>query len=166
MHPYLHARTTPDKPAFIMAATGEVVTYAQLDQRSNQGAHLLRSLGLKRGDVIALCMENHPRYLEITWAVQRSGLYDVCISSKLTAEEAEYIVRDSGARVFITSAHMGAFTEEIEARLSGVLIYMVSGRRGSYQSWEEARERMPTTPIADESTGVDMLYSSGTTGRP
>src|SRR5215471_8439108 len=103
MHPYIHAATTPDKAAFIMAATGEVVTYRQLDERSNQGAHLLRSLGLVRGDVIAVCMENHPRLLEINWAVQRSGLYAVFISSKLTAEEAEYIVRDSGARLFVTS---------------------------------------------------------------
>ena len=49
MHPYLHAQTKGDKPAYIMAGSGEVVTYAQLDQRSNQGAHLFRSLGLAAG---------------------------------------------------------------------------------------------------------------------
>jgi long-chain acyl-CoA synthetase len=47
MHPSVHARTHPDKPAYIMAGTGEMVTYAELDARSNQGAHLLRSLGLR-----------------------------------------------------------------------------------------------------------------------
>ena len=96
MHPYLHARTNPDKPAIVIAATGETMTYRQLDERSNQGAHLLRSLGLKRGDVIAVCMENHPRYLEISWAKQRSGLYLVCISSKATA--AEVAVHRRGLR--------------------------------------------------------------------
>src|SRR5687767_4113527 len=83
MHPSVHSRSQPDKPACIMAGSGEVVTYRQLEERSNQGAHLLRSLGLRRGDVVALCMENHPRYLEIAWAAQRTGLYLVCISSKL-----------------------------------------------------------------------------------
>lgn len=92
MHPYIHARSHPDKPAYVIAATGEVVTYRQLDERSNQGAHLLRTLGLRRGDVIAVCMENHPRFLEIAWANQRSGTYIVCVSTKLTVEEARYII--------------------------------------------------------------------------
>ena len=48
MHPSVHARTTPDKPAYIMAATGQVTTYGEMEARSNQGAHLFRSLGLKR----------------------------------------------------------------------------------------------------------------------
>jgi long-chain acyl-CoA synthetase len=166
MHPYLHARTTPDKPACIFPAAGEIITYRELDERSNQGAHLFRSLGLERGAVVAMCMENHPRYLEIAWATRRSGLYIVCISSKLTAPEAEYIVKDSGAQLFITSATMGAFADEIAATLSGVKLYMVGGQRGAYSSWEAARDRMPATRIADESSGTDMLYSSGTTGRP
>ena len=46
MHPSIHAAAMPDKPAYIMAASGETVTYGQLDARSNQGAHLFRSLGL------------------------------------------------------------------------------------------------------------------------
>ena len=166
MHPYRHARTTPDKPACIFPGAGETITYRQLDERSNQGAHLFRSLGLVRGDVVAMCMENHPRYFEIAWATQRSGLYHVHISSKLTAPEAEYIVRDSGARVFITSASMGAFADEIAPRLAGVRLYMVGGQRGAYASWEDACSGMTQIPIADESTGIDMLYSSGTTGRP
>lgn len=106
MHPYIHARNHPDKPAIVIAATGETITYRQLDERSNQGAHLLRMLGLKRGDVIAVCMENHPRYLEISWANQRSGLYLVCISSKATVAEAQYIIEDCGAKLFITSPSM------------------------------------------------------------
>ena len=72
-HPSIHAQTHPDKAAFIMAGTGETVTYRQLDERSNQGAHLFRSLGLKPGDSIACFIDNHPRYFEIIWAAQRSG---------------------------------------------------------------------------------------------
>ena len=62
MHPSVHARTNPDKPAFIMAYSGETVTYGELDARSNQGAHLFRSLGIGPGDPIAIFMENSARY--------------------------------------------------------------------------------------------------------
>jgi long-chain acyl-CoA synthetase len=165
-HPYLHARTQPDKPAIVIAATGETITYRQLDERSNQGAHLLRSLGLKRGDVIAVCMENHPRYLEISWANQRSGSYLVCISSKATAAEAQYIIEDCGAKLFITSPHMNELAQQLAPRLPGRMLYMVGEPQAPYRSWEREREQMPKTPIADESAGADMLYSSGTTGRP
>jgi long-chain acyl-CoA synthetase len=166
MHPHIHARTHPEKPACVIAATGEVITYRQLDERSNQGAHLLRSLGLERGDVIAICLENHPRFLEIAWANQRSGCYIVCISTKLTVEEARYIVEDCGAKVFITSSHLRELADQLAPALSGRLLFMVGQAIAPYRSWERERAAMPTTPIADESTGADMLYSSGTTGRP
>jgi long-chain acyl-CoA synthetase len=166
MHPTHFAKSHPDRAAYIMAATGETVTYKQLDERSNQGAHLFRSLGLGVGDVIAVFMDNSPRYFEITWAGQRSGLYYTCISSKLTAGEVEYILRDCGAKVLITSATMGPIAEEIAALVPDLKLYMVGGQRGPYESFEDARAAMPTTPIADETAGSDMLYSSGTTGRP
>ena len=62
MHPCVHAETMPDKPAFIMAGTGLTVTFRELNERSNQGAQLFRSLGLEIGDVVAIMMENHPIY--------------------------------------------------------------------------------------------------------
>ena len=58
MYPAVHAKATPDKPAYIMARSGQIVTYRELDDRSNQCAQLFRSLGLAPGDCIALCMEN------------------------------------------------------------------------------------------------------------
>lgn len=166
MHPATHAKTHPDRAAYIMAGSGETVTYRQLDERSNQGAHLFRSLGLKPGDVIALLMDNNPRYFEIAWAAQRSGLYFTCISSKLTAGEVEYIVGDCGAKALITSPGVGAVVDELPGVLKGVKLYMVGEARPPYESFEAARAGFPTTPIADETAGSDMLYSSGTTGRP
>ena len=103
MHPVRHAQTTPDKPALIMAASGETLTYRQLDALSNQGAQLFRKLGLRTGDCIAIFMENNLLYLPICWAAQRAGLYFTCISSRLTAGEVEYIVKDSGAKILIAS---------------------------------------------------------------
>ena len=113
MHPIHHARAMPDKVAYIMAGTGEAVTYGQLDQRANQGAHLFRSLGLKRGDAVAVFMDNSPRYYEILYATERAGLYITCISSKLTAGEIEYIVGDCGAKVLITGQSLAATATEI-----------------------------------------------------
>lgn len=166
MHPSHHAKTHPDRAAYIMAASGETVTYRQLDERSNQGAHFFRSLGLKAGDVIAIFMDNSPRYYEIAWAAQRSGLYYTCISSKLTAGEVEYIVGDCAAQMLITSAGVGSVIDDLPAHLPGVKLYLVGEARAPYASFEDARAAFPTTPIADETAGSDMLYSSGTTGRP
>ena len=166
MHPFLHAQSHPDRAAYIMAGTGETVTYKQLDERSNQGAHLFRSLGLQPGDVIAIFMDNSPRYFEIAWAAQRSGLYYTCISSKLTTSEVEYIVRDCAAKVFITSSTVGTIADEMPAVIGDLKLYMTGDARAPYESFEAARDKMPTTPIADETAGSDMLYSSGTTGRP
>ena len=166
MHPATHAKTHPDRAAFVMAGTGETVTYRELDERSNQGAQLFRSLGLKAGDVIAILLENHPRYFEVTWAAQRAGLYYTCISSKLTSGEVEYIMGDCGAQVLITSQGVGSVVDELPPLLSGVKLYMVGPPKAPYESFEDARAKMPTTPIADETAGSDMLYSSGTTGRP
>jgi long-chain acyl-CoA synthetase len=75
MHPYIHAQAHPDKPAYIMAGSGETVTYRQLDQQSNRIAQLFRALGLKAGDHIALFLENNPRFFEIRWAVSVCLIY-------------------------------------------------------------------------------------------
>src|ERR1700721_302953 len=72
-HPSIYARTEPDKIAYQMAGSGKAITYRELDQLSNQGAHLLRSLGLKEGDHIALLMENRLAFREICGARQRRG---------------------------------------------------------------------------------------------
>ena len=65
MHPGAHAETTPDKPALIMAGSGEGITFKQLDDRSNQLAQLFYQRGLRPGDSIAVYMENDSRYHEV-----------------------------------------------------------------------------------------------------
>jgi long-chain acyl-CoA synthetase len=167
MHPYIHAKAHPDKPAYIMAATGEAVTYRQLDDQSNRIAQLFRSLGLKAGDHIALFLENNPRFFEICWGAQRSGLIYTAISSRLTAAEVDYIATDCGAKLFVTSKYLADRAAELAPLMKGVAHrYMLDGTIAGYRSWEEAVARQPATRIADETAGHDMLYSSGTTGRP
>ena len=167
MYPGALAKTIPDHPAFAMASSGERVTYAELDERSNRGAQLFRSLGLRPGDAIAFFMENHPRFFELCWAAQRSGLIYTAISSQLTAPEVEYIVKDCGARVFVTSAAKRDEAEALAAPLSGLAgRFMVGGDAPGYPAYEDAAAAQPASPVDDEVEGSDMLYSSGTTGRP
>jgi long-chain acyl-CoA synthetase len=167
MHPGAHAATHPDKAAVVMAGSGEVVTYQQLDQRSNRVAQLLRSLGLQQGDAIALCLENSSRFHEVAWGAQRSGLYYTAASTRLTAGELEYIVDDCGAKVFITSYEQREVAAALADKLPNVTTkLMMGGTIDGYDAYEDAVAAQPTTPIADESEGADMLYSSGTTGRP
>lgn len=164
MHPYLHARENPDKPAVIMAGSGQVITYGELDKSSNQVAQLYRSRGLQIGDTVAICMENHPQFFPITWGAQRSGLIQVAISSRLTADEISYILNDSGAKMLIGSKQMLPILDKLRSLNPDVpqLAIGVEDER----NLEAALQSMPTTPIADERAGVDMLYSSGTTGTP
>ena len=111
-------------------------------------------------------MENNIRFLEICWAAQRSGLYYTCISSRLTAGEVEYIVRDCGAKVLIASHSLAKIAGELVPPLTDVKLLMVGGTIPGFESYEDAAAAMPQTRIADETAGLDMLYSSGTTGRP
>ncbi len=139
MHPGAHAKTHPDKPAVIMGGSGEVTTYRQLDEASNRCAQLFRAQGLQAGDGIAILMENHPRYFELTWAAQRAGLYYTTISSQLTAPEVEYIVKDSGAKLLFTSHAKAEVAADLASRLPHLQArYMLSGTLPGFEAYEEA----------------------------
>ncbi|MDD3837751.1 MAG: acyl-CoA synthetase [Phenylobacterium sp.] len=166
MHPTVFAKSAPDRLAYVMAGTGQAVTYRELDERSNQGAQLFRALGLRPGDGVAIMMENHPIYYEVLWAAQRAGLRYTAVSSRLTAGEVEYIVSDSGAKAFIASQAMADVALEVAARSQGVQLLMVDAALDPFASFEAERAKHPITPIPDETPGGPMLYSSGTTGRP
>ncbi len=167
MHPYIHAKTQPQKPAYIMAESGEVVTFQQLDERSNQFAHLLRSLGLKAGDHIAIGMENHPRFFELCWGAQRAGIIYTAFSTRLKTNEAAYIVNNCAAKLLVSSktlADMATALLPHATQLPHRL--MVDGVAPGFEALEPLLAQQPTTPVADQTAGGDMLYSSGTTGYP
>lgn len=166
-HPYWHAARTPDRIAFRMAGSGERLTYRQLDERSNQVAQLLRERGLKAGDRVAILMENNPHYFEICWGAQRAGAIFTACSSRLTDEEAAYIINDCGAQMLFTSLAKAGVAAGLLDKTPGLRArFMVDGVIDGYEAYETAVEALPTEPIADQSAGGDMLYSSGTTGRP
>jgi fatty-acyl-CoA synthase len=161
------AATDPDRAAVVMGGSGQVVTYGQLDRRSNQFAHLLWDLGLRRGDHYAVMMENHPVYFELVWAGMRSGLYVTAVNSHLTAVESAYIVNDCGATVLITSAALAGVADElVELTPTVEHRFMVDGVAPGHHSYEDDMAAQPTTPLDVEVRGMVMLYSSGTTGKP
>ncbi|POM23404.1 Long-chain-fatty-acid--CoA ligase [Actinomadura rubteroloni] len=161
------AARTPGRPAVVMAGSGRVVTYRELDEESNRLARLFHAAGLRPGDHIALLLENHPLFLAVTWAAQRSGLYYTAVGTRLGADEAAYIVDDCGALAFVTSAALAGVAAPAAERAPRVrLRLMLDGTAPGFASYEESTAAFPPLPLDRELEGADMLYSSGTTGRP
>lgn len=167
MYPGERASLTPEKVAYVVEPAGVAVTYRELDEESNRIAHLFRDLGLRPGDAVAILMENHPAYLKVVWAAQRSGLRYTAVSTSLTAGEAAYIVDDCDAKVFVVSERFADVAKAMVRETPRVAHrFMVDGTAEAHGSLEERMRQYPTEPIPDECEGADMLYSSGTTGRP
>jgi long-chain acyl-CoA synthetase len=169
MYPGKYAAINPDRPAFIMAGSGESVSYGEFEARSNQLAHLLRAQNLNRLDHYSIFMENNSRYLECCGAGERAGLYYTCINSYLKADELAYILNNSESKILITSAEKLAVALEALEDAPGIRqCYVVGGDHDTdnVYNYEIAVGGYPVDIIADESLGTPMLYSSGTTGRP
>ncbi len=166
-YPGAVAAQRPDHAAIVMAATGEVVTYRELDDMANRLSQLFRAAGLQRGDHVAFCLENRAEFLPIAWGAHYAGLYYTAISSRLTSEEVAYIINDCGAQALITSPYLSEMavdvidsTPEVKMRLS------VGGAIVGHESFEDAIASQPAAPLEARTEAADMLYSSGTTGRP
>ncbi len=163
MHPCVHAETHPDKPAVIMAESGETMTFAELEAASNRVAQLIRARGLGPGDVVAFMLGNEIGYYPLIWGAHRTGVHFVCASTRLTADETNYTLENSGAKLFVLSAKLADQAEAIETTAER---FSFGGSIPGYAAWEEAVAAMPAERLADEAAGSSMLYSSGTTGRP
>ena len=170
MYPAKYAARHPERRAFIMAGSGEAVSHREFDARSNRLAQLLRAQGLKRLDHYSIFMENNNRYLESCSAGYRSGLYNTCINSFLTPEELAYIVNNSESRLLITSREkLAVAVEALKSCPKVALCLVVDGGADlppGCRDYAAAVAEHPAVPVADESLGTAMLYSSGTTGRP
>lgn len=166
-HTRYFAQQAPEKVAYIMAKTGEVVTRGELEERVNQCSQYFRDIGLRFGDRIAILMENNVHYLVITIAAQVAGLQYAAISTHFKLAEVEYIINDSEAKLLITSAQLGQIAHDLISLTPAVTHrLMVDGIALGYRSFEVTVSQYPTTPIPEGVEGKDMLYSSGTTGRP
>ncbi len=144
------ADRTPDRPAAII---GEArLSYGMLEADSAAIAAMLYARGLVHGDTIAILVGNRPEFFTIAWAAQRSGLYYVAIPPRLTAPEIGYILQDSGARAL--------FVDPAYATLADAASYGMALQRFGITAPDG--DFAPAPAIE----GADMLYTSGTTGRP
>ncbi len=171
MYPGKWASLTPDKPAVIHSTTGEQTTWAELNDRSNQLAQLLYAKGLRKGDHIALFIENDIRFYDVVWAALRSGLYLTTVNRYLTAEEAGYIVDNCEAQALITSSYLADVARNIlplaPACKTNLIIRSPGDPEvGGFDDYFRALATQPAEPLAEQPMGSFMLYSSGTTGRP
>ena len=149
-----------------MAGSGATLSFADLDASSNASAWQLRALGLVRGDVVATLFTNAPEVFIFGWAAQRSGLFQTAISSKLSAKDIAYILADSGAKLLVVSSECAALATAAIGGMPEITAYLWDGSDPRLPNWTDAAASRPSSPIEDESAGSDLLYSSGTTGRP
>ena len=163
-HICVHAQRTPTKPAIIMGESGQVIAYAELDALSNRVAQLLRARGLQVGDAVAICLDNHPWYHALAWGAERAGMVYVPLSYRLTAPEIAYIMQDSDSKLLFGFEALAGVLDEVAKLLPATPQLRFDGK--GEMNLEAAMAAMPTTPIADQRAGVEMLYSSGTTGKP
>ena len=167
MYPAVYAASSPDRPAIIQASTGKVTTYGELHSAALRLANVLRAAGIQPGDHVALCMENHERYLEVIWGCHYAGTVYTACSSRLTKAELAYILNDCKAKAFITSKYKADQALEVAGEIPGVTLrLMLDGAVDGYDSFEKTVDPAPATELPDMVDGIDMLYSSGTTGMP
>jgi long-chain acyl-CoA synthetase len=167
MNPQVIARRTPDKVATIMASTGETMSYRELDQLARRIAALFRHLGLRPGDHIALLVGNEIMYHPVGWGAWFAGLYWTPISTRLTAEEIAYIIEDSGSQLVVASPVFESALLTLREAMPQVGGWYLTGPGETLPDIRHTAAAFAPLPT-DETTavGADMLYSSGTTGRP
>jgi long-chain acyl-CoA synthetase len=168
MHPTTFAASAPDRAAIVMSGSGEVVTYRELDERSNRFAHHLRALDVGPDEVVGILMDNSPRYLEVAWGVRRIGRYLTPINTHLTADEVAYIINDSGATVVVASTGLIDVARSLTPEaVPGVRHRLFIGTPlPGWTSYDDVVSGLPSTPVPDETEGDIIQYSSGTTGKP
>ncbi|MGU3433042.1 AMP-binding protein [Actinomycetes bacterium M1A6_2h] len=167
MYPPSIARDRPDAIAYVMAGSGESLTYAELDRRSNQLAHRWREHGVHPGDTVVIAMENTIDWPVVVAAGMRTGLYVTPVNWHLQTAELAALIAESHPAVVVTSAELAATVSNalVSAGHDALLQCVHSGVPG-FEHLAVALEDRPSTPVTDESMGARVLFSGGTTGRP
>ena len=147
-------------------------TYPQTNTRVNRLSHSLTSLGLSKGDKLAVLLENSIEIIELYLATAKTGIVIVPINFRLTQVEVDYIVENSDAKAIVVHDQ---FTETIDAIRTGLKnipaenAIVVGEPKEGYRPYEEfimdAPEDEPHADVRPEDTWI-LIYTSGTTGKP
>jgi long-chain acyl-CoA synthetase len=159
------AQRHPEATAVVMGGTGASLSYREVDHRSNRFARLLRASGMTTGGHVAFLMENNLDYLPLAWGAQRTGLYYTALNNHLRSGEVQYILDDCGATTLVATPAMAEVVSLLDLdRVPTRLV--VGGSLPGFDDYTSAAGRFHPSPVDHESEGREMLYSSGTTGKP
>ena len=158
------AQSAPDRVVLVMAEQGHGYTAGTLARQALQMAQWLAAQGLQPGERFAVLLENRVEILALVLAARQAGLYAAVLSTHLTADEVAYIVQDCGARLVIASS-------QTLAQLQGqatLPCWTVDEAMPQAASLPDALAALqgPEIDLSGRPLGRDLLYSSGTTGRP
>jgi long-chain acyl-CoA synthetase len=161
-----HAQTRPDNMA-VVSSYGDR-TFAQLNARVNQLARVLRNAGLQPDDGVAMLLVNRPEFVEVYYACMRAGLRVTPINWHLTGDNASYIVGNCEAKAFIAdvSCAQPALDALADNKDQLCVALAVGGNLEGFGSYTEALAVERESNIDNPLVGGQMLYTSGTTGRP
>jgi len=147
-------------------------TYPETNRRVNKLAHSLLSLGLNKGDKVAVLLENSIEIIEVYLATAKTGLVIVPINFRLLGKEVEYIANNSDAQAFIVHDEFVPKVDAIRPSLKNIRPdgYIVVGEeREGYREYEAfmraAPENEPEAKVAPKDAWI-LIYTSGTTGKP
>jgi acyl-CoA synthetase (AMP-forming)/AMP-acid ligase II len=147
-------------------------TYPEVNNRVNQLANSLLSLGLSKGDKVAVLLENSIEIVEAFLATAKTGIIIVPINFRLVSAEVEYIADNSDAKAFIVHDGFTSTVDPIKANLKNIIAgnYIVVGQPvQGYRSYDEfienASDSEPDMEVAPGDTWI-LIYTSGTTGKP
>lgn len=159
-----HAARRPQQLA-VASAYGDR-SFEQLNQRANQLSRLLARHGLVPGDAIAVVARNRPEFVESYCAALRSGLRVTPVNWHLTAEEAGYIIDNCEAQAVVYDAGLGS-AEAAAGHAAGCRLRLaVGGSIRGFADYQTAVDAEDGGDIDHPLRGSQMLYTSGTTGRP
>jgi len=134
------------------------MSYGELNVQSNRLARFLRTLGVRPGALVGLCIERSPELLVALLAVQKSGGAYVPLDPDFPADRLAYMLEDSGARVLVTAADAGGTI----AVPVGVQIVNLATQHVTIAACDAA----DLDPLGDPDDPAYVIYTSGSTGRP
>ncbi|MGY4827618.1 AMP-binding protein [Sphaerotilaceae bacterium SBD11-9] len=160
------AKTQPDKLALAFEPLGTTATFRELEHAANRAANAFADLGLRQGDCVVLCMDNSLELVAASLGAQRTGLYYVLASTKLSLADLHFIVEDSKASLLLLSYKTEAARQvEAGAPRRGPTL-AVNWPGADLPHWEHHVLSASNELPKETRPGREMLYTSGTTGRP
>ncbi|MFJ4840590.1 long-chain fatty acid--CoA ligase [Streptomyces sp. NPDC088746] len=155
------AQRQPERPALRLGE--QVITYAELDERTARAAALLKSNGVRNGDRVALMLPNVPEFVVLYYGILRAGAVVVPMNPLLKTRETEFHLKDSGA-VLLLEWHQAPGEGAKGAAAAGVRHLAVEPT--AFTAMLTTCEPLSEVAQADGEDMAVLLYTSGTTGRP